>query len=110
MPPNENSSHIGFKIINADLYASNADSTAQTITDTGIDITGGQQWTRLRAELIGTSECKFYVNDVLKVTHTTYIPPPTGNIGAGRPSITIVTNKASAYQLNIGRIWIDKEY
>ena len=73
-PPTETEDHLGWKIDGADLYASNADGTTQSITDTGVNLSAGIQRTRLRIELNPGTNCKFYVDDVLKVTHTTNLP------------------------------------
>lgn len=74
-PPSEIEHHVGWKIIGADLYASNADGATQTITDTTVDIVPStNQRTTLKIVLNPGIDCKFYVNDVLKVTHTTNLP------------------------------------
>ena len=72
-PPDELAQHFGWKIIGGDLYASNA-STAQTITDTLVDLQAAEQRTRLKMVWVPGTDLKFYVDDVLKVTHTTNLP------------------------------------
>ncbi len=73
-PPAETSNHIGWKIINGDLYASNADGTTQKITDTTFNVPPGEGWTRLRLVLDPGVNCRFYVNGDLKITHTNNLP------------------------------------
>ena len=73
-PPSEIVDHFGWKIDGGDLYASNADGTTQAITDTTVDLATGNQRTRLKIVLNPGTDCKFYVNDVLKATHDTNLP------------------------------------
>ncbi len=75
-PPSETEHHFGWKIVDGDLYAyaSNADGTTQEITDTTVDLASGMQRTRLKMVFNPGTDCKFYVNDVLKVTHTLNLP------------------------------------
>ena len=54
------------------IYASNANGSSQTKTDTGVAIAG--LWKHLRIESDATS-VYFYVNHVLKATHTTNLNP-----------------------------------
>tara|TARA_R110000765_G_scaffold354820_1_gene444991 strand:+ start:96 stop:764 length:669 start_codon:yes stop_codon:yes gene_type:complete len=50
-----------------------ADSAGQTLTDTGSDLVNGT-YVVLRFEVEGTSAVRFYVDGVLKATHTTDLP------------------------------------
>ncbi len=102
----ETQNHFGFKLVNADLYAINGNGTAQTSTDTGVDLALGDQLTRLRVELNRGTDCKFYVNGVLKVTHTTNLPIVTDF----RLLRYITTNTAALKELEVGRVLIEKEY
>jgi len=65
--------HIGFYIQDATLYASNANKTTQTRTDVsaGITLTDNNFY---RFVYTTGSNVKFYINDVLVATHTTYLP------------------------------------
>jgi len=73
-PPGDISKHIGFKVINGEIYATNADGTTETATDTGVSMQPAYSVAMLG--IIGDgSSIKYYVNDVLKATHTTNIPP-----------------------------------
>jgi len=66
--------HIGFKIVAGRIWASNGNGVAGTQTDTLIDM--GVWMTRwLYLEHKGTS-IDFYIDTVLKATHTTNIPAP----------------------------------
>ena len=105
-PPSETAHHFGWKIIGADLYASNADGTTQTITDTGVNLAAGNQRTRLKLVFVPGTDCKFYVNDVLKVTHTTNLPTAVGYY----LHLHIRTLDAAVNDVQIGRVLIEKEY
>ena len=111
-PPNEVAGHFGFKIIGgasvSDLYASNADNSTQTITDTGVDISAGTQRTRLKVVLNPGTYCKFYVNDVLKVTHTTHLPP-TLALFTYFLHFHVRTLEASNKFIEFSRVLIEKE-
>ncbi|MBA7527590.1 hypothetical protein ES705_19766 [subsurface metagenome] len=105
-PPSETDEHFGWKIIDADLYASNADGTTQKITDTGVNLVAGDQKTRLRVVVNPGVDIKFYVNDVLKVTHTDNLP--------NEPKLyfhTHVRVTTAAYSaVHLGRILMEREY
>jgi hypothetical protein len=105
-PPYELTDHIGWKINGADLYASNADGAAQTITDTTIDVVQGYQRTRLKVVLNPGTDCKFYVNDVLKVTHTTNLPDALNLL----LHFHVRTLEAASKYIYIGRVLIEKEH
>ena len=106
-PPSETAQHIGWKIIGADLYASNADGTTQTITDTTINLGATDQRTRLKMVITPGTDCKFYVNDVLKVTHTTNLPalPAYLNI-----HFHIRTLEAASKAIHVGRVLTERGY
>jgi len=105
-PPTETANHFGWKIVGVDLYASNADGTTQTITDTGVNLAGGSQRTRLKIVLNPGTDCKFYVNDVLKVTHTANLPTEPNLVFHEH----IRTLAAAGKALSIGRFILEKEY
>lgn len=90
LPPTLISKHIGWKIIDGNLWATNADGTTETATDTGIDITSNWQTLDLLLEF-NSSEMKFFVNGILKATHTTNFPT-----GVNHRIYYHVTNPASA--------------
>ena len=74
-PPSETENHLGFKIIDGLIYASNADGTTQQLTTTTMSLTAATYvLTRLRIELNPGVDCKFYVDGVLKVTHGANLP------------------------------------
>ena len=64
--------HLGFFIEDGTLWASNADGTTQTATDisAGITVTNKHTYRVIR----DTSEIRFYVDNVLKATHSTNLP------------------------------------
>ena len=67
-----NGDHFGFVTDDGTLYASSANGSTQERTEiTGITISNLNSY---RAVFTPGSNVKFYVNDVLKATHTTYIP------------------------------------
>lgn len=105
-PPSETVKHFGWKIIGADLYASNADGTTQKITDTGVNLVAGDQRTRLRIVVNPGVDIKFYVNDVLKVTHTDNLPDETRFYFHAHVRVTTTDYRA----VHLGRILVEKEY
>lgn len=105
-PPSETVQHFGWKIIDADLYASNADGTTQKITDTAVNLAAVGQRTRLKIIFNPGTDCKYYVNDVLKVTHTENLPTLT----ACSFHIHIRTKAAIGKTIQIGRLLIEKEH
>jgi hypothetical protein len=72
--------HMGFYVQDGTLYASNGSGSAQTKTQiTGITITDVNAY---RFIFDNGTNIKFYVNEVLKATHTTNLPS-----GAGGPKL-----------------------
>jgi len=71
--PGDTVRHSGWKLINGEIWASTSNGTNQTITDTGISIAARYAACKLFIAA-GGSEAKFYVNNVLKATHTTNLP------------------------------------
>lgn len=71
--PAPTTKHIGWFIEDGEIWASNANGTTQTKTDTGISIATAWSGAALFWENVGGA-VKFYVNGVLKATHTTNIP------------------------------------
>jgi hypothetical protein len=106
-PPTETLAHVGFIISNGDLYSSSADGTTQETQDTGIDIVAAAQLTFCKAVVIPGTSVKFYVNNVLKTTHTTKVPP------ASTPwcvlNLGLKTLAAANIYIGIERIIITKE-
>ena len=105
-PPSEICDHFGWKIIGADLYASNANGTTQTITDTGVNIPQYGQRTRLKIVWNPGVDLKFYVDDVLKVTHTTNLPI----YGEYTFHAHIRTLQAGIKSIVVGRVLMEREY
>jgi len=72
IPPSDVANMGGFRIINGRIWAINANGTAATQTDTGIDLANGSF---ADLELLGTGTAiQFYVNGNLVATHTTNLP------------------------------------
>jgi len=66
--------HMGFKMINGAIWATSCDGTnAENATDTGIAFTGAWTTHKLYMEHHGSS-IQFYVDNVLKATHSTNVP------------------------------------
>ncbi len=105
-PPSEIADHFGFRITNAAIYASNADGGTQKATDTTSVVATGSQWTRLRVALLPGTSAKFYVNDVLKITHTENLP----TAGDYYPHLGIVTGADEDKIVYFGRIAIRRKY
>lgn len=104
-PPSETVDHFGWKMMGGDLYASNADGAAQKITDTGVDLPSGTQRTRLKVVFNPGTDCKFYVNDVLKATHTENLPDYLHYY----LHFVVQTKTAASRFIRVGRVLIEKE-
>ena len=106
-PVSETTTHFGWKVVGKRLYASCADGTNQTITDTLYDL---KSWNyvidRLRISFIPTVSIKYYVNDFLLAKHTTNLPESTGL----RLHFNLKTLEDSEKEIHIGRIQIGKQY
>lgn len=105
-PPSETHGHLGWKIDGSRLYASNADDTNQTITDTGIDLNAGPQFTRLKIVSNYGVDIKFYVNNLLVATHTDNLLAWPDQM----PHFHVRTLDADSKTINLARILIQKEY
>ena len=98
--------YLGWRISGADLYAINHDGLLETSTDTGIDMINGNQHTRLKMVFTPGQDIKFYVNDVLKATHSTNLP----NIVICGLYFTVTTLTNEFRDIGIGRVLIEREY
>ena len=104
-PPSETISHLGFKLINGSIHASNANGSAQSITDTMEDLPFGDQLTRLKVVYDGSS-CRFYVNEVLKVTHSSHLPNMFSNFLHAHLRCTANGSR----EMLINRVLIERTY
>lgn len=105
-PPSEIADHFGFRITNADIYASNGDGATQKVTDTTSNVATGAQWTRLRVVLMPGTNCKFYVDDVLKITHTLNLP----TAGDYYLHVGILTAANEDKEIYLGRVAVRRKY
>jgi len=108
-PPYDDEDVFGFKIVDGEVYANNGKSAGgyhNTITSTGITLPDGAQLTRLRVVFTPGTDCKFYVNDVLKVTHTTDLT----TVEDGLLFLTLKTTGNVTKEIYLGRVLIEKEY
>lgn len=105
-PPVETDQHFGFKIIGADIYASNADGANQTINDTGVDAIADYQRVRLGLVYTPGAGIKFYVNGALTNTHNTNLPAGVSYI----LSMHIRTLAAANKTVLIGRGLLEVEH
>ncbi len=65
--------HVGWRILNGQLYASNGNGSNGIQTDTGVSL--ANQWAAADLLVVSNgSEINYYVNRQLKATHTTYLP------------------------------------
>lgn len=70
--PTNTSIHVGFKLINGDIYATNGNGTNGIQTSLGVHL---DQWgASYLAFDWNSANIKYYVDGVLKTTHTTYLP------------------------------------
>lgn len=90
----------------ASIYAYTGDDTSSwataqvTDTDTGVDYVDDTYF-RIRFEVLGGTVVKFYVDNVLKATHTTEIPDEGAFL---TPTILLQNNAAAAKQMQIDYI------
>ena len=105
-PPGDTADFVGFFIKNGSIYGHCGDGSNKTETDTTVDLATGSQRTRLRFVFIPGTNCKFYVNDVLKATITTTLPDTEDMF----PVVCIETLEDASKELYLGRILIQKEY
>ena len=105
-PPYDEDDSVGFKIVNGEVFANNGDNIDKTQTTTGITLSAGNQNTRLKFVFTPGTNCKFYVNDVLKVTHTTRLTTKDQM----RIYLGIQTTAEAAKTASFGRILIKKAY
>lgn len=104
--PPTTGNHFGFYTSGDTIYASNADGSTQKATSVGVNIAAGEQRTRLKAVVNPGTDVKFYVNDVLKVTHTQNLPS-NGNY---RVTVGVKTGNATQRDLYVNRVLIQKIY
>jgi len=104
--PNDTDAAIGFVIKNGTIYGHCADGSNYTDTTTGVTFSLGTQRTRLRFVFNPGTNCKFYVNDVLKCTITANLPTATDLYA----KLAVKTLIASFIGVKFGRILIQKEY
>jgi len=104
-PPSETVYHYGFKIINADLYASVGNNTNQTIADTGVNLSAEDQVTLLRAEVDPTVGVGFFVNNIA----TNYITTNLPNIDDYTLTIHVRTTGVGGKSLYMGQVLVERE-
>jgi len=97
---------VGFIVKNGEVFGHCATGAAHTDTTTGVTLSTGDQRTRLRFVFNPGTDCKFYVNDVLKCTITTTLPT-TATLFA---QVGVETLAAAYVHVSFGRILIKKEY
>lgn len=105
-PPSDTVTHLGFKIVNNDIFASNADGTTQKTTDTGVNLGIGNMLVLLKFVFDPGTDCKFYVDNVLKATHTDNLPTTYVEYYL---SLTIRQETATIRSVDFGRIAIEQE-
>uniref|UniRef100_A0A6M3JVX4 Putative tail protein n=2 Tax=viral metagenome TaxID=1070528 RepID=A0A6M3JVX4_9ZZZZ len=73
IPPSDTCKHIGFKILDGAIWATNADGTTETATNTGLTL---GSWTGATFSVYGDggSNIYFFKDDALVATHTTNFP------------------------------------
>lgn len=104
--PGDDQIAVGFIVKNGEVFGHCATGAAHTDTTTGVTLSTGDQRTRLRFVFNPGTDCKFYVNDVLKCTITTNLPT-TATLYA---QVGVKTLAAAYVHVSFGRILIKKEY
>ncbi len=106
-PTAATASHIGFKIANADISSTSGDGASGETADTAVDIATGTALKRLRSVFTPGTDCKFYVDDILKTTHTTYLPAAAADLYLA----LMITNTAAVIKdVTVGRVLIERNY
>lgn len=99
--------HMGFRIDNADIKATNCDvGGTQKITDTGENISSGATFTLVKFVFDPGVDIKFYVDNVWKVTHTVNLPT---SIGGYYAVLCLRMESAIFRQVLLGRILMENE-
>lgn len=98
--PTDIEAHMAFKIINGSIYASCANGSTQTITDTGIDLSSALNILMFRPLFTGATltSIEYYVNGVLKATHSTNLPSAPLSLAFGE---TIINTAAEQQLLSL---------
>ncbi|MGA8849708.1 MAG: hypothetical protein WB564_07810 [Dehalococcoidia bacterium] len=104
--PSDTAVHVGWKIINGRIYATNANGTNQTITDTGDTSLASSSWAykRLTHVCETTGTMKFYIGDTLVATHTTNLP--TVGSSGGSFILQIENTDAVNQKINMRAIYV----
>ena len=104
--PGDTAVHVGWKIINGRIYATNANGTNQTITDTGDTEMNTNLYVGKRLTHVCTSlgTIRFYINDNLVATHTTNLPG--GGVSSGRFILQIENTSAAYQQIGMRAIYV----
>ena len=99
--PSNTAAHVAFKIINGRVYASCADGTTQTITDTGDTSLATSAYGKASLLVVATSTViKYYIGTTLVATHTTNIP----GTALGRIICHIENSAAVAQKIRVNTI------
>ena len=102
--------HVGFKFSSADLYATNSDGTTETAADTTVNISTGNANRRWRIDFTAGTDCKYYVDGVLKNTITTNLPTQS-HINDSRVIYYIKNTDTATYRIiDLRRALIEAEY
>jgi len=103
VPPSETADHFGWKIIGQRIWASNANGSSQTISDTGFDVPSGENMTQLNMKLNVGANLEFYINGNSKVIHDTNLPVLDPYL-----HLHIKTLEDVAKEIYIGRVLVEK--
>lgn len=108
-PPNPAFPHMGFKIVNGDIFASSAGIAGEKLDDTGVNENPAAiEEVRLRVVCDPGVSLKFYVNDVLKITRLTDLPANANSNYLFNEGVT--TNTGAARYLYLGRHLVQIPY
>jgi len=105
-PPADHDYCVGFIIRDSVVYGHCANGTAETETTTGITLSQGSQRTRLKLIFNPGTDCKFYVDDVLKLTITTNLPTAF----SFRIYVGLQNLGEDVQTMRVARVLIDKAY
>jgi|GEM_PF-6988474 len=107
IPPTMTKRHIGWTTVNARLWATSGDDTAQETTDTGVDLVAGINNVMAEVILDPGVDVKFYLDGVLVATHTTRVPGTDTEWLVFNAAVKTLANTTKRLQL--GRIVINQD-
>jgi hypothetical protein len=96
--------HIGFKVMNAEIWGTVGDGTVESAIDTGIAYTAGSSHL-LECIFIAGKSVAFYVDGILKGAVTSNLPIGTGGNVLNEIGLNLMTNETVLKKMRISE-WV----